>query len=402
MVNWKGPEADDHRVRPIRDLDQVLPRESLMSEGVAFWLTLFWFALTYLGLALGRLPGLRTDRAGVALVGAAGVLGCGLLSFEDAVKAVDFATLVLLLGMMVVVAFLRRSGFFARLAGLALGRVRTPKALLAVTMLLSGVLSAVLVNDVVCLALAPLVLHLTRRLGIDPRPHLVGLAVASNLGSAATLTGNPQNMIIGGLSGIPYLRFAAKLAPAAVLGLVVGYVVALVAYRSVLRATPLDPNKPGVNQAGNGTGDRVPDGRRHTALLVKSLLVTVAAVGLFFAGFPMARGRPRGRRGTPARPGQAGEGVRPHRLGPAGHVRRAVRRRAGVRGPRPGDVRGGRMGGEGRPGLDAVRAVGGPVESGEQRAGRAVVQAGDSRRCRRRRRRRRGWPWRYRVRSPGT
>src|SRR5579883_686320 len=125
-----------------------------MSPTVAFWLTLFWFALTYLGLALGRLPGLRTDRAGVALVGAAGVLACGLLSFEDAVKAVDFATIALLLGMMVVVGFLRRAGFFARLAGWALGRVRSPKALLAVTMLLSGALSAVLVNDVVCVALA--------------------------------------------------------------------------------------------------------------------------------------------------------------------------------------------------------------------------------------------------------
>jgi Na+/H+ antiporter NhaD/arsenite permease-like protein len=248
------------------------------------WLTLFWFALTYLGLALGRLPGLRTDRAGIALIGAAGVMACGLISFEDAVKAVDFATIALLLGMMIVVAFLRRSGFFARLTGLALGRVRSPKALLAATMLLSGSLSAILVNDVVCVALTPLVLHLARRLGFDPRPHLVGLAVASNLGSVATLTGNPQNMIIGGLSGISYLRFAMKLAPAAALGLMIGFVITLLAYRTALRAVPLDPKKP----SGNGKGLRVPDGRRHRALLSKSLLVTLAAVGLFFAGFPMA------------------------------------------------------------------------------------------------------------------
>ncbi|VTR97057.1 citrate transporter : Na+/H+ antiporter NhaD-like permease OS=Singulisphaera acidiphila (strain ATCC BAA-1392 / DSM 18658 / VKM B-2454 / MOB10) GN=Sinac_2218 PE=4 SV=1: CitMHS [Gemmata massiliana] len=253
-----------------------------MSGTTALWLTLFWFGLTYLGLALGRLPGLRTDRAGVSLVGAAGVLACGLLSFEDAVKAVDFATIALLLGMMVVVAFLRRAGFFARLAGLALGRVKSPSGLLAVTMLLSGSLSALLVNDVVCLALTPLVLHLTRRLGLDPRPHLVGLAVASNLGSAATLTGNPQNMIIGGLSGISYLRFAAKLAPPALIGLAIGYVVTLVAYRKVLRNGASPETKP------NGNGDRVPNGKRHTTLLAKSLFVTVAAVGLFFAGVPMA------------------------------------------------------------------------------------------------------------------
>jgi Na+/H+ antiporter NhaD/arsenite permease-like protein len=262
--------------------------ELLMTQQVAFGLTLFWFGLTYLGLALGRLPGLRTDRTGVALIGAAGVLTCGLLSFDDAVKAIDFATIALLLGMMVVVAFLRRSGFFARLAGIALGRVRSPKALLAVTMVLSGMLSAVLVNDVVCVALTPLVLHLTRRLGLDPRPHLVGLAVASNLGSAATLTGNPQNMIIGGLSGISYLRFAAKLAPPAVIGLIIGYVVTFLSYRQSLRATSLDPEKQGSKSGINGNEHRVPDGRRHYALLIKSLLVALIAIGLFFAGFPMA------------------------------------------------------------------------------------------------------------------
>jgi Na+/H+ antiporter NhaD/arsenite permease-like protein len=261
-----------------------------VSGTTALWLTLFWFGLTYLGLALGRLPFLRTDRAGVSLVGAAGVLACGLLSFGDAVRAIDFATIALLLGMMVVVAFLRRAGFFARLARVALGRVRSPKGLLAVTMLLSGTLSAVLVNDVVCLALTPLVLHLARRLGLDPRPHLVGLAVASNLGSAATLTGNPQNMIIGGLSGIPYLRFAAKLAPPALIGLLIGYAVTLIAYRGVLKPEPEEKTLASANGArrANGNGDRVPDGRRHTALLMKSLFVTVVAVGLFFAGLPMA------------------------------------------------------------------------------------------------------------------
>jgi Na+/H+ antiporter NhaD/arsenite permease-like protein len=259
-----------------------------MSESWVVPLTLFWFGLTYLGLALGRLPGLRTDRVGVALVGAAGVLSCGLLSFDEAVKAVDFATIALLLGMMVVVAYLRLAGFFARLAGWALGRVRSPKALLAVTMILSAALSAVLVNDVVCVALTPLVLHLTRRLGLDPRPHLVGLAVASNLGSAATLTGNPQNMIIGGLSGISYLRFAAMLTPPSVLALIIGYLVTLFAYSRVLRATPLDPDKPGVKSAVDENADRIPSGRRHMSLLVKSLIVTIGSVSLFFAGFPMS------------------------------------------------------------------------------------------------------------------
>jgi Na+/H+ antiporter NhaD/arsenite permease-like protein len=250
---------------------------------VAFWLTMAWFIVAYLGLALGRVPGLRTDRVGIALVGAAGVLATGLLTLNEAVRAIDFATIALLLGMMVVVAFLRRAGFFERLAGWAVSRVRTPLGLLAATMLLSGLLSALLVNDVVCLALAPLVLHLARRLGLDPRPHLVGLAVASNLGSAATLTGNPQNMIIGGLSGISYLRFAAKLTPPAALGLLVGFAFTAWAYRAALRPAGTAPSP-----REKVTARKAVRRRPHDTLLLKSLLVTAAAVALFFAGANMA------------------------------------------------------------------------------------------------------------------
>src|SRR5262249_38228340 len=153
------------------------------------------------------------DRAGIALVGATLFLATGILSFDDAVRSIDFATIALLLGMMIVVAYLTLGRFFDRLASLALDRVRSPRGLLAATMGLSGILSAILVNDVVCVALTPLVLHLARRLNLEPRPHLLGLALAANIGSTATPTGNPQNMIIGGLSHIPYLRFGAHLAP---------------------------------------------------------------------------------------------------------------------------------------------------------------------------------------------
>jgi Na+/H+ antiporter NhaD/arsenite permease-like protein len=243
-----------------------------------FALTVAWFVLTYAGLALGELPGLRIDRAGVALVGASLILASGVLTFGQAVGAIDFATIALLLGMMVVVAFLRLAGFFGRLVSWALAHVRGPRGLLAVTMGLSGTLSAFLVNDVVCLALAPLVLDLARRLRLDPKPHLLGLALSANIGSTATLTGNPQNMIIGGLSHIAYLRFAVKLAPVAVLGLAVGFAVVCWACRSALR--------------GNGPSSRaevsVARARRpQEKLLFKSLVVTLAAVALFFVGAPM-------------------------------------------------------------------------------------------------------------------
>jgi Na+/H+ antiporter NhaD/arsenite permease-like protein len=150
-----------------------------------YWLTWTIFALTYVGLALGKLPGVRIDRAGIAFVGATLVLITGVLSFGEATgpESIDFKTLFLLLGMMIVVAPLRLSGVFQRLTDFVAGSVTTPHALLAFTIALSGLLSAFLINDVVCVALTPLVLHLARRMKADPLPHLIALATAANIGS---------------------------------------------------------------------------------------------------------------------------------------------------------------------------------------------------------------------------
>ncbi len=259
-----------------------------MNENLLYWLTLLWFTLTYVGLALGKIPGLRIDRTGIALVGAALLLATGVLSFAQAVQAIDFATLALLLGMMIVVAYLREATFFERLASWALARVHSPRGLLAMTMGLSGVLSAFLVNDVVCVALTPLVLHLAWRLRLDPKPHLLGLALAANIGSTATLTGNPQNMIIGNLSHISYLRFAARLAPIAVVGLVVAYVVVAWVCRAALR--PLEPDSVEAQKLAaraSAKDEARPLRGPQARLLIKSLLVTLATVAAFFAGAPM-------------------------------------------------------------------------------------------------------------------
>ncbi len=203
----------------------------MTNHSAAIPLVLAIFGLTYLALALGKVPGLRIDRAGIALVGAAAMLACGVLSMRDAARAIDYDTIVLLFGMMVVVAYLRMSGFFAIATESIAARFSAPLTLLAVTIGLSGTLSAFLVNDVVCVALTPLVLDLCRRLKRPPIPYLVGLATASNVGSVATITGNPQNIIIGSLSGISYLRFAERLAPVALIGLVLNFAVVALVYR---------------------------------------------------------------------------------------------------------------------------------------------------------------------------
>ena len=236
------------------------------------------FSLTYLALAVGKVPGLRIDRAGIALVGAATMLACGVLTMRDAARAVDYDTIVLLFGMMVVVAYLRLAGFFALATEQIAARFAGPFTLLAVTIGLSGALSAFLVNDVVCVALTPLVLHLCQRLERPPIPYLVGLATASNIGSVATITGNPQNIIIGSLSGISYLRFAARLAPVALIGLAINFVVVALIYRKSLS---------GSSQVANATREGASP-RVHRTLFIRSVTVTLVTIGLFFAGFPIA------------------------------------------------------------------------------------------------------------------
>ena len=206
----------------------------MTTETVSIPLVSTLFGLTYLGLALGRVPGLRIGRAGISMVGAAAMLGFGVLSLRDAAKAVDYETIVLLFSMMLVVSYLRLAGFFALVTEQIAGRFSGSFTLLAAVIALSGVLSAFLVNDVVCVAMTPLVLHLCQRLERPPIPYLVGLATASNIGSVATITGNPQNIIIGSLSHISYLRFSARLAPVALLGMVLNFVVVALAYRNRL------------------------------------------------------------------------------------------------------------------------------------------------------------------------
>jgi Na+/H+ antiporter NhaD/arsenite permease-like protein len=249
------------------------------------WFTWVIFSLTYAGLALGRIPGLRIDRAGIAFVGAALMLVSGVLTIEQAVSfaSIDYKTIFLLFGMMIVVGALRISGFFERLGGFALRFIGSPRGLLAATVAMSGILSAFLINDVVCVALTPLVLHLARRMRFDPIPHLIGLATAANVGSTGTITGNPQNIYIGTHSGIPYLRFAARLLPVAIFGLGLTYLVVAVIYSKRLAESPQMAAQPPDSEQPNAC----PPSRSHVRLQIKAAVVTLVAVVLFFTSLPL-------------------------------------------------------------------------------------------------------------------
>lgn len=169
------------------------------------------FAVVYLGMFLGGLPRLKLDRAGVALLGAIAMIGMGALTVDEAARAIDLPTVLLLFSFMVVSAQLRLGGFYTMTTRWVGSRPLSPPAFMAALIAVAAVLSAVFSNDVICLAMTPVVARICLQRGMNPVPCLVGLACAANIGSAATLIGNPQNMLIGSvlrLSFADYLQHA--------------------------------------------------------------------------------------------------------------------------------------------------------------------------------------------------
>jgi len=180
------------------------------------------FLASYLVFAIGRLPGTKIDRPAMAVIGAVLMFAFGVLAPVQAIASIDFTTLVLLFSMMLIVASLHLAGFFEWVTTLAIEHL-SARQLLPGVIFISGLLSAFLVNDIVCLVMAPLLLKLCKRMGLRPLPFLLALATASNIGSTATITGNPQNILIGSISGIGYRDFLAHLGPVALLGLFVDW-----------------------------------------------------------------------------------------------------------------------------------------------------------------------------------
>jgi len=165
------------------------------------------FAFVYIGMFLGEIPGLALDRTGIALIGAIVIVATGRLTLDRAWNAIDVPTIALLLGLMVVSAQFRLGGFYAAVTRRLGAGEHSPDGLLALVVIIAGGLSAVLANDIVCLAMAPVLIELCARRGLDPIPFLIALACASNVGSAGTLIGNPQNMLIGEVLGLSFARY---------------------------------------------------------------------------------------------------------------------------------------------------------------------------------------------------
>lgn len=233
------------------------------------------FSLTYLGLAFGSIPGLLIDRAGISLIGSALIILFGIMTTHEALEHIDISTILLLYGLMVLSAQLRIGGFYTKVALLIMKNLKSPKILLLQVMIASAILSAVLANDIVCLAFTPVVAYSTLKSGINPVPFLIALAVSSNIGSASTIVGNPQNMFIGQFAKLDFLDFLLWCSPPSILSLATSYLIILAIFR----------------KKWNLSGDKIQipekiwdEFNKHHS--IKGLIFVVITILLFFTPIP--------------------------------------------------------------------------------------------------------------------
>jgi Na+/H+ antiporter NhaD/arsenite permease-like protein len=245
-----------------------------MENGSIFVVAIF--VLTYVGVAFGRVPGLGIDRTGIALLGAIAMVVSGAVSLDKAVEAVDLPTIILLYALMVLSAQLRLGGFYTWVGFRITALLARPRIFLAVMMATSAVLSAVLANDIICLAFTPVLALCLLNARLNPVPFLLGLAISSNIGSAATIIGNPQNMLIGQVGRLHFGQFLAWCAPPTVLALWVGYLLICWFYRKgfanyhPLPSFERDPRWPHLNRWQS----------------VKGFSAAIILVALFFTSIP--------------------------------------------------------------------------------------------------------------------
>jgi Na+/H+ antiporter NhaD/arsenite permease-like protein len=234
------------------------------------------FILVYVGMALGRVPGLAVDRTGVALLGLIVLLASGDLTLDEAGRAVDMPTIALLFALMILSAQFEQSGFYGTVAARVTHTARNPKALLAVLIAVTGLLSAILTNDVIAFAFTPLICAGLLQQRLDPRPYLVALAGAANAGSALTLIGNPQNILIGQAGGLDFWRYIVVAAPPVILSLVFVYGAIAMTWKTSLTAPVID-----------SPPETVPLDRFQTA---KGLIAILALIVLFLTPLPRELG----------------------------------------------------------------------------------------------------------------
>ena len=235
------------------------------------------FAAVYLGMALGRWPGTRVDRTGIALLGAILLYAAGAMPGQAVIDAIDFRTIIVLFGLMILSAQFAVCGFYDWCSHRIATAAASPAALLAVTVITSGLLSAVLANDVVVFAMTPMLCAGLMQRGLDPRPFVIGLAGGANAGSAATIIGNPQNILIGAVGQLDFWRFIAACGPPALAGLGCVYLVVWWRWRERF-------------EAGHDRSDQLVPPQLDRLGLAKACFATLLLLALFALPLPRVEG----------------------------------------------------------------------------------------------------------------
>ena len=202
--------------------------------------SLLIFILTYIIISAQKMKWHRLDRPSAALLGAVLMVITGVLTLDEAYRAVDFNTILLLLGMMLVIAYLKIANCFKYLSYLLITHARNSFLLLCFVSFSSGILSALFVNDTICLMFTPLLILALNQTKLNPVPFLIALATSSNIGSVVTLTGNPQNMLIGVFSKIPYVDFTLRLLPIGLLSLAANVFIIYLLFRKDINFKKMD------------------------------------------------------------------------------------------------------------------------------------------------------------------
>jgi len=238
-------------------------------------LTIIIFTFTYAGIAAGGIPGLALDRTGIALLGAISMIISGSMSMAEAAGAVDIPTIVLLYSLMVLSSQFRLGGFYTWTALKIIKFMDRPGRFLFILMMVSAGLSAVLANDIVCLAFTPVLTVSLLRAGLNPVPFLIGLAVSSNIGSAATIIGNPQNMLIGQTGRLDFGHFFLWCAPPSIISLAGAYFIITSIYRRKFTV---------IRHVSPVSEDTWPDLDKHQS--IKGIAAAAGLIILFFTGIP--------------------------------------------------------------------------------------------------------------------
>jgi Na+/H+ antiporter NhaD/arsenite permease-like protein len=235
------------------------------------------FLITYIFISIGQVPFFRVDRTGISIIGATLLILLNVISINEAYLAIDYKTIIILFGMMVLIANLRLSGFFHILLNFIVKNIKDPKNFLYILVFISGISSAFFVNDTICLIFTPFVIEISRKLNLNPKPYLLALAMSSNIGSVATITGNPQNIIIASFASINYSDFFIKMFPITLINLITCILLIQFFYKKdlTLDFKNVDNQSKQIKY------------RYNKALLIKSSIAALLTIILFFLNVPM-------------------------------------------------------------------------------------------------------------------